>query len=159
MKNHFISLTGPFKNFPIPEGVKSGDEVKLVVSFKDEGDVSKMTIDIAPVTQNNGGHLRNETGIEYELREIITAKLRDEMGWRACGFAADIAADIASCISPHEEMGSLAQLGLASRKYIAAVDLIGHAVRASGVGGAGDNIFDVAKKLMSGEGEPESRTA
>lgn len=157
MKPHFIELTGKFKDFPIPEGVKSGDEVKLVVSFKDEGDASKMTIDIVPVTPNNGGHLRNESGIETELREIITAKLRDEMGWKACGFAADIAADIASRISPHEEMGSLAQLGLASRKYIAAVDLIGDAVQASGVGSAGDNIFDVAKKMMSGEGEPESK--
>ena len=80
------------------------------------------------------------------------------MGWKACGFAADIAADIASCISPHEEMGSLAQLRLASRKYIAAVDLIGHAVRASGLGSVGDNILMWLKKMMSGEGEPESKT-
>ncbi|HEC2554008.1 hypothetical protein RZP54_10800 [Raoultella ornithinolytica] len=102
-------------------------------------------------------HFKAST-VETELREIITAKLRDEMGWKACGFAADIAADIASSISPHEEIGSLAQLGLASRKYIAAVDLIGDAVRASGAGGAGDNIFDVANKLMSDEGEPEFKT-
>ncbi|HFF8583115.1 TPA: hypothetical protein ACGEYN_000001, partial [Raoultella ornithinolytica] len=104
-----------------------------------------------------GDEAPKASAVETELREIITAKLRGEMGWKACGFAADIAADIASCIGPHEEIGSLAQLGLASRKYIAAVDLIGDAVRASGVGGAGDNIFDVAKKLMSGEGEPESK--
>ena len=70
------------------------------------------------------------------------------MGWKACGFAADIAADIASRISQHEEMWSLAQLGLASQKYIAAVDLIGDAVRASGACSAGDNIFEVAKKLI-----------
>ena len=63
MKPHFIELTGKFKDFPIPEGVKSGDEVKLVVSFKDEGDASKMTIDIVPVTPNNVEHLRNESGI------------------------------------------------------------------------------------------------
>ncbi|HBR8097511.1 TPA: hypothetical protein L9493_001013 [Klebsiella variicola subsp. variicola] len=148
MKPHFIELTGVFENFPIPEGVKSGDEVKFIISFKDEGDASKMTIDIAPITPNGGSYLRNETGVEYELREIITANLRDEMGCMVYSLAADIAADIVSRISPHEEIGSLTQLGLASRKYIAAVDLIGDAVRASGAGSAGDNIFDVAKKLI-----------
>ncbi|UDC53180.1 hypothetical protein [Klebsiella quasipneumoniae] len=92
-------------------------------------------------------HFKAST-VETELREIITAKLRDEMGWKACGFAADIAADIASCIGPHEEMGSLAQLGLASRRYITAVDVIGSAVREVGLGSVGDNVFVVAQKEL-----------
>ena len=157
MKNHFIALTGAFKDLPIPEGAKPGDEVKFKIDYADQGENSFMTFDVYSVSLA-GDETPKASTVETELREIITAKLRDEMGWKACGFAADIAADIASCISPHEEMGSLAQLGLASRKYIAAVDLIGHAVRASGLGSAGDNIFDVAEKMMSGEGEPESKT-
>lgn len=158
MKTPFIALTGSFKDLPIPEGAKPGDEVKFKIDYADKGENSFMTVDIYSAALA-GDETPKASTVETELREIITAKLRDEMGWKACGFAADIAADIASRISPHEEIGSLAQLGLASRKYIAAVDLIGHAVRASGLGSVGDSIFDVAEKLMSGEGEPKSKTA
>lgn len=87
-------------------------------------------------------------GIEFELRDIIFAELKDSLGLKAGAHAAYIASSIVARIRPHEEIDSLYQLGLASRKYFAAIETISPAAQDSGLGKPGDDVFKVAEKAL-----------